>query len=130
MSVAELIAALEGASGPDRRLDAEIACALVFHALRPARPDDHKDYHDGIPPMPGDIWCPTGFLMAAGYTRSIDDALTLVPPGYDWSLFYDNGEAIAGCMPASEDGCDTATTHAPTPALALCIAALRARTTP
>lgn len=59
-------------------------------------------------------------------TGSLDAAAKLIPPGHDWALHVDNGEAIAGCMPASEDGCDHSDFHAATPALALCGAALSA----
>lgn len=71
----------EQATGPDRELDALIDCAIRFPHLRPARPEDHKEHQRGYPPSKGDIWCPTGFLMAQSYTRSIDAALTLVPEG-------------------------------------------------
>lgn len=81
----DLIERLEAATGPDRRLDAEIACAVIFPDLRPAEPDDHKEYLNGIPPSAGNIWCPTGFLMARSYTSSIDDAQELVPKGMVWT---------------------------------------------
>lgn len=84
-NLSDLIARVEAASGPDRRLDAEIACAIMFTDLRPAEPDDHKEHQRGFPPSEGDIWCPTGFLMARSYTRSIDEALTLLPEGWWWS---------------------------------------------
>lgn len=61
-----------------------------------------------------------------GFTTSLDAAMTLVPTGHDWSLFFDNGSALAGCMPSSEDGCDLTDVPGATPALALCAAALRA----
>ena len=61
------------------------------------------------------------------YSTSIDAALTLMPEGQDWSLFSDNGTAMAGCTPASEDGCDMTDTPGATPALALLAAILRAR---
>jgi hypothetical protein len=61
------------------------------------------------------------------YTVSLDAALELVPIGHDWSLFFDNSAALAGCMPASEDGCDMTDVPGSTPALALCAAALRAQ---
>ena len=61
------------------------------------------------------------------YSTSLDAAMTLVPTGHDWSLFFDNGSALAGCMPSSEDGCDLTDVPGATPALALCAAALRAQ---
>lgn len=104
-----LIERLEKASGPDRELDVEIAMAIDLPWNKAQRTGDGKS------------------LVAPFFTSSLDAAMTLVPEGYDWSLFYDNGEAISGCMPASEDGCCFSDNHAPTPALALCIAALKAR---
>src|SRR4051812_34900205 len=68
----ELIARLEKATGPDGGLDALIACHVKFPHLRPAKPDDHLEHQNGIPPSPSHIWCPTGFLLADPYTRSID----------------------------------------------------------
>jgi hypothetical protein len=60
-------------------------------------------------------------------TASIDAALTLLPEGYDWSLFADNGSAMAGCQPASDDGCDMPDVPGATPALALVAACLKSR---
>jgi len=68
-------------------------------------------------------------LRAPKLTASLDAAVALVErmlPDHDWSLFADNGEAIAGVMPASEDGCDEAISHGATPAIALLIALFRA----
>lgn len=92
---------------------------------------------------PGDIWSrdlidgniwmrqdpedTVAYEAPPAYTTSLDAAMTLVPEGHDWSLFSDNGTAIAGCMPASEDGCDLTDVPGATPALALCAAALRAQ---
>jgi hypothetical protein len=91
---------------------------------------------------PGDIWSrdlidgniwmrqdpedTVAYEAPPAYTTSLDAAMTLVPTGHDWSLFFDNGSALAGCMPSSEDGCDWIDVPGATPALALCAAALRA----
>jgi len=125
--LAALIERLENLEAPDRALDAEIACEIRYPDLRPAHPDDHQEHQRGYPPSPGDIWCPTGFLMAPAYTSSMDDAASLIPPDHDWSLFSDNGENLAGCMPASEQGCDLSNCRGATPAIALSIAAIKAR---
>jgi hypothetical protein len=61
------------------------------------------------------------------WSASIDAALTLLPEGHDWSLFADNGSAMAGCQPASDDGCDMTDVPGATPALALVAACLKAR---
>jgi hypothetical protein len=103
----KLIAALEAATESSFELNAAIA-RLDFYR------EAHGDLADNEVP---------------DFCASIDAALTLVPANHDWSLHADNGEAIAGCMPSSEDGCDIADCRGATPALALCIAALQARAT-
>lgn len=62
-------------------------------------------------------------------TSSLDAVVALIERdgAWDWSIHRDNGEAIAGVQPASEDGCDCAGAHAPTPAIALLIAFLEAK---
>ncbi len=126
--LSNLIARLESASGPDRRLDAEIACAMMFSDLRPAGPDDHKEYQRGIPPGRGDIWCPTGFLMADTYTSSIESARSI------GGLLVFASEIGADGLPMVKLVTDTSTTPiveytgiAATLPLAWCVAALKAR---
>jgi hypothetical protein len=75
----ELAERCEQASGPDRRLDAEIACATRHPHLRPAEPDDFGGKYGY---EPGNLKVDTGFLMAYHYTRSMDDAMTLAGAGY------------------------------------------------
>lgn len=127
----DLIERLERASGPDRELDGLIACAVFETVYRP----DDLIY---VVPIRKDDECAAGtywnvsrsgrsLQTAPAYTASIDNALMIVPEGHDWALHCDNGEAIAGCMQASEDGCDISDCRAATPALAIVIAALRAR---
>lgn len=108
MTIDELIAALEKAEGPDWHLDEAIATRAAD-----ADPADHDAAN-------WPIWPP--------YTASIDSALTLVPEAFEfWHLSsYSDGRAgvaiyATGCgrMWSCED--------AATPALALCIAALKAR---
>ncbi len=68
---------------------------------------------------------------APHYTTSIDAALTLVPERAVWALSCNDeypGLFRGTVMPRlSDDNASDATVHAPTPALALCIAALKAR---
>lgn len=117
---------VEKLTGPDRELDALIDCAILFPHLRPARPEDHKEHQRGYPPSKGDIWCPTGFLMARSYTRSVDDVLTLLPEGLEFEFTNLYGVAAVGmglntespCYARREDGNLT---------LALLSAILRAR---
>lgn len=140
MTLPELIAKLEQATGPDRELDAEIACAVRFPEHRPARKGDHAGVH-GVDPesdWAGHIYVPTGFLVAYSYTRSIDDAMTLVPEGYiavDMQMrdpTLNNSRNCAYVVPVNTNDVGWAKpkghglTKASLP-LALCIAALRAR---
>lgn len=105
-----LIERLEAASGPDRELDEAIWLATKCH-IEPQR----------------------------SYTASIDAALTLVPGSNEHTaLFWQLGNDGAGGNPADFLArlliCTNLTSRefravAATPALALCIAALRARET-
>lgn len=58
------------------------------------------------------------------YTSSLDAALTLVPEGWDWAVFRTNGGLTVHAWCGSRDD-----VFAETPALALCAAALKARST-
>lgn len=105
----DLIERLAKATGPDRELDAAIAyrCTKAASAVM------------GFP----------------SYTSSIDAALTLVPEGWHWEVSDSPKEfpARAGVSPVapvdewvcSDTGGQDAS--AATPAIALCIAALKAR---
>ena len=105
----ELTTRIEAATGPDRALDYDIA------------------YLTGIYFRNGG--------KALAYTASIDAALTLVPEG--WRLAnlsqYDPGDAKSTCsLVRMEAGYGALVKNrrwavAATPALALCIAALRAK---
>lgn len=110
-----LIERVEKATGSNRDLDAEIAS--IFDpagdeaAVSEAATLNGRDYPDR-------------------YTSSIDAVVALIERAcgkYDWSLFCDNGAALAGCQPASEDGVDLTDTHGATPALALLLAFLKAK---
>lgn len=111
----DLITRLEKATGPDRELDELI-----------------ERYVHNISGKPGRILLPFGNVP---YTSSINDALTLVPKEFNWAIgtdinYWDNTMrankfwAIVTAIEPDGFGCDTI---APTPAIALCIAALRAR---
>lgn len=94
---------LERATVPLRNLDAEL----------------HYEFHPG--PAVYDASCRVMSYVPA-YTESIDAALTLVPEGSAWTLMrHDNALYYAECGP------DSWQSNAPTPALAICIAALKAR---
>lgn len=110
MNYADLIAKLEKATGQDRDLDARICYAIkpALHRMGTLTEWLATDAAKRVP----------------AYTWSLDDALTLVPEGASWLV-----RAPAGAYPS-------ATIFGPplhgdqiiarTPAIALCIAALKA----
>lgn len=121
-TVSDLIAKLSAATGPSRELDAEIAVVvnggeIVWKQTRytmeqhPARRYASAQHIGGY-----------GFDHVPEYTASLDAALTLVPDEYDWVIGKTNSglTVYAKVGPNIEEFADT-------PALALCIAALKAR---
>jgi hypothetical protein len=105
----DIIERLEKASGPDRELDAQIAAQLC----------------DGSVNVEGRYWKPgvRGFCIAPRYTASIDAAMTLAEGFGGEVTFFKDGTAKAFVWqpyPMAVEG------KGPTPALALCIAALKA----
>lgn len=125
MSVAELIARMETATGPSRELDEAIALA--------ADPESKVALH-----CIGDD-CPVWYRSNAPkidlpeFTASIDAALTLVPEGWNWLARSPSDNSIRykskffahiDRLPADQ-GDELA--YAETAAIALCIAALKAR---
>lgn len=93
-----LIERLEAASGAAFALDAAIARASGYAS-----------------------WPPRA------YTASLDAALTLVPEGHKWVLHSDGCAGVKLCDMGDDDDLPTGEDWAATPALALCIAALKAR---
>ncbi len=121
--VPSLIERVGSGDGSDRRLDAEIACEFVFHELRPARADDHLEHQRGCPPSAGDIWTPTGFLMADSYTTSLDAVTSLIErvlPDSEWSVWKSSMRVATASVGAGPESV------AATPARALLSALLRA----
>lgn len=120
----DLIARLEKASGPDRELANEVllACGWKINeygdegptrSIEWVNPDPNGiDYLDGGQPDP---------------TTSIDAAVTLVPDGYGWAVNSDRGRCCANYRHQVTGAKPDFPTSAATPAIALCIAALRAR---
>ena len=108
----DLIERLEKATGPDRSLDGEIARILGWSQER-VEWAGHNDIH----------WkSPNGNLSGEPpyYTRDLDAAQSVVPRDMLWSVgtWSDNFATVG-----PEINVDTA----PSPAIALCIAALKAR---
>jgi len=123
----ELIERLGKATGPDRTLEFYIAFAVRW------RPDgesarsfaEHEAKHDYAT-----AWIAHAPFRSRWniphYTASIDAALTLVPEGWMWDV------ASSGCAWIMRDGdsvCDSQIVIGgiESPAIAICIAALKAR---
>lgn len=118
----ELIAALEKAEGPDRALDSAIYAELRLDGWTPEEwavtLADPKFINPTIPGV-------------AAYTASIDAALTLVPDGYVWRMHQPavglKGKWVAEIFTQPMwDSCREGK-HPTAPAIAIVIAALRAR---
>lgn len=111
----DLIERLEKAMGPDRELDGAIFCACVPR-MAECWPHWSKQERLNMPPR---------------YTSSIDAALTLVPTidgeRLDWLVGFDDDVAIAD---VSRPHDERKFQPGSMPAIALCIAALKARAIP
>ncbi len=130
MTLTEIIARLEAATGPDRELDAAIDDAV--------RPEGHTFWcaeelpvHDVLPS--GIAVVIRHELQCGRYTASVDAALTLVPEGWHWTVYDTDGTeksfAAIQIEPPSYSSapfCGSASI----PAIALCIASLKARSAP
>ena len=118
----DLIASLEAATKGSRELDAEIFAAI----------SDDRTIRLGDGAAPGCYWQLSvggrSLHTAPIYTTSLDAALRLVPEGYDWWTVdgFADGQGCASCY---KKGIGGDLYNGSTPALALCIAALKARAT-
>lgn len=111
-TMSELLAKLENAVAGTTRFDYDI-----FRAVTPSAANWLDD-------------CPPGGLPC--YTTSIDAALTLMPPGAFFHVGKQESDAYAKVTPPLPGRSNYLHAReyevsAPTPALAVCIAALRAR---
>lgn len=100
----ELIQRLEKATGPDRELDIAIASAW-------------KQHHSGR-------W---SIVNAPYFTSSIDAALTLVPEGWFMEALHQQPRGWLCYVGSRSNSLARMESEADTAAIALCIAALRAR---
>ena len=122
----DLIARLESAAEGSRELDAEIWACLQGCTS----PLEYEQVDHGGPAREAVI---CGSLAAwldeiPHYTTSLDAALTLVPEGKAWDCGYYPGYDNTGHAEVFLGSGDPAfRAPAKTPALALCIASLRAR---
>ena len=114
MTIGELIERLEKATGPDKALDGELARAAGLERF-------YSFVGGGW--MDGDT-----IVELPRYTASIDAALTLVGPTQSWVAHgpWTNGRYCAGVAQTIGGAWDDDQTGA-TAAIALCIAALKAR---
>lgn len=112
--LADLIARLERATGADRDLDEAIA---------------EWRFQDDMATKRTSKWGP----VPRYYTASLDAALTLVPEGLDWLIcsrrrnFQDGYYVHIMNGDVNRDGRSVSVAWHPIPAIALCIAALKAR---
>lgn len=136
MTLSELIAALEAADGPSRGLDAEIFCELTGRIVHAALPVGYTmvDYGDV---RRNELAAKAPYISnkrgpAPRYTSSIDAAVTLVPEGEEWAVICSRHKVgregfLTNVAWVGLEQIDTAEPQGATPALALCIAALKAR---
>jgi hypothetical protein len=126
----DLIKRLETVTGPDRALDGEIWREVNGWPIEAGFEFGSGIWHRQDPK---DL---CAYEAPPLFTSSIDDAMTLVPEGWLWTVatYWCDGSAkppyFADCAPSAlRDGSDVEVSQAwaAIPALALCIAALKAR---
>lgn len=115
----DIIERLEKATGPDRRLDFDLWSIVT-------NPSGFPAFSEPEPVRTNWFECWKDRNGFPNYTRSTDDARTLIPEGWEWTLHCETedcrveiGDPQIGLEGRSE-----------TPAIALCIAALKARAAP
>lgn len=128
-----LVERLEAATAGSRELDAEISRSIIsgpsfahwngVHVSNWWLHDDGESWGCNTT----DGWRHERCIRVSHYTTSLDAALTLVPDGYDYIIYRIDGEYYAEVGPTGSFGF-TKCVGAPTIALAICIAALKART--
>lgn len=115
--IEELIARLERAQEGSRELDIQICKVAFGHELARDRETRFSSWPWSTR-APGEM----NFCIAPHYTTSLDSAMSLVPEGCGWKVeqtWRSSSDALVGGRHRCE--------QAATPALALVIAALRAR---
>jgi hypothetical protein len=118
-----LIERLEKAESGSRELDAEIACHIDGRRFQAIDRADRVIFNvDGVG---WPVW--RSLKEIPHYTTSLDAALTLVPEGLWFSVGCENDFTPVATVYAQNEQFDA---FASSPALALCIAALKARSTP
>jgi hypothetical protein len=135
----ELVERCERAKGPSKHLDTQIFILLD--------PDEQHIVGEKPGPFPREAiygprstfweWSldeskePPHFAATPAYTRSLDAAVTLVPEGWYWraghGVLWPGWAHLNRKHPDHCEREDEHSAHAATPALALCAAALKAR---
>lgn len=120
MTPTELIAALEAATGPSRELDGEIALAVN------AVPVNYSRRGVATASARAEWWDDsreTCWWSAPHFSASLDAAMTLVPDKMGWEMDnWPQGKMLYHAAIRGGHGLSNATS-----AIALCIAALKAR---
>src|SRR3990167_10374686 len=134
MNKAELIKRLEEASGPPQALDRQIAREIGWHRVEPRHgggkhggwiaPEDFLGVESSGKPRLDSLHGTTIHRDPPHYTSSIDAAMTLVPEGWAYHIHCIPWDRMNASVSNGEDKAFGA--NAKTPALALCIAALKA----
>ncbi len=118
MTLPELERRLVAASGPDRAIDSAIGNATVDQKCwRVVDDKGNAEAWGSFGEEEG--WYPAG--ECPPYTSSIDAALTLVPEKCGWAIDGAAGSFAEAAVSGIESG------RMATPAIALCLAAIRAR---
>lgn len=135
MTPTELISALEKATGPDRRLDFELWCALTKPSGFPALSEPKENRERWF-----ETWKHTDAIPL--YSVSIDAALTMVRPGHSAEIQTAAGDQPAIAELHAYESAEAPSmgggkyfrwrhlgqvTHPTSAAIALCIAVLKAR---
>ena len=120
-----LLSTLEEATEGSRELDAAIDLEIFPSILAKCLPDETRGPGHWIHPQDGPVFSPE-------YTTSINAALTLVAEGWGWAVTDPKHwpDSEPDDRPYARVYCpdrDQIKGNGPTPALAICIAALRAR---
>lgn len=124
----DLIARLEAADGPSNELNGEIWWAVFRKEAEAAFWRGAL----GVPHRLGDVMPPglgrTAVIATAPrFTASLDAALTLVPRGSLWGVCFNAIGALPRAQVAASETAFADEAVGATAALALCIAALKAR---
>jgi len=121
-----LIERLEKAKKGSLELDTAICCAL--YQIPQERGELHNDYMRNRTTEQWSGIIPSEFMDTwRCFTGSIDAALTLVPDGWEWIVSNDPYMNRSHYACVEKEGVPVEGSGGNGPALALCIAALRAR---